>query len=101
MVILDEKVALMHPPPPYAPNPRQLAPPPPFPAHQRRPCTMLAALPAHLLLHVVYMTFLPDAGHVARQRKTLYWLSTCLRTVNRSLYIGALLASRAHCAHIP
>lgn len=89
MVVLDEKTLLLYPPPPYA------APsaPPPFPGHAppRAPTASLNTLPAHVLLHVVHDTFLCDRGRPERQRATLYWLSTCLRTVSRGLYVGAFL----------
>lgn len=53
---------------------------------------MLTALPSHLLLKVVYMTFPQTEGIdgevIERQRKTLYWLSVRLRLVNRAFYIG-------------
>ncbi|KAG9310907.1 hypothetical protein JVU11DRAFT_8768 [Chiua virens] len=87
MVILDEKY--MIPPPPYVAA-DQVAPPP-FPSSSSHRHS-LATLPAHLLLKIVYMTFLqtPWRGEtrLQRQRKTLYWLSHQLRLVNRSLYIG-------------
>lgn len=59
-----------------------------------RPVRMtFIALPAHILLEIVYMLFPytdgPDQVSVERQRRTLYWLTTSLRLVNRSFYIGA------------
>jgi hypothetical protein len=86
MVIVDEKS--LHPPPPY--NVAGAAPLPPFP-HRRQQLT-LSVLPPHLLLKIVYMTFPQtpgvDEGRLERQRKTLYWLCTSLRLVNKALYTG-------------
>ena len=88
MVILDEKTLMLPPPPPYI-DPAQVSPPP-FPTQSRVPPT-LSTLPPHLLLRIVYETF--SQGQVEKQRKVLYWLTMSLRQVNRSIYIGELLAA--------
>jgi hypothetical protein len=106
MVVVDEKTMLPPPPsyslpvtrPNLAPVPEYLHPPPfsaPF-----RPLATLPDLPSHLLLHIVHRTFpqVPDLSYKqARggQRKTLRWLTTSLRLVNRTFYIGAQLRSCA------
>ena len=86
MVIIDEKS--VHPPPPYiSATPSYL---PPFP--HRRNVSSFVLLPSHLLLKIVYLTFPQspglDQGRLERQRKTLYWLTTSLRLVNRAFYVG-------------
>jgi hypothetical protein len=105
MVVVDEKTMLPPPPsyslpvtrPNLAPVPEYLHPPPfsaPF-----RPLATLPDLPSHLLLHIVHRTFpqVPDLSYnkLERQRKTLRWLTTSLRLVNRTFYIGAQLRSCA------
>jgi hypothetical protein len=61
----------------------------PLSSYTKAPATSawrtFSALPPHLLLQIVYATF-SDAYDVEEQRKTLYWLSTGLRLVNRSFY---------------
>lgn len=83
------------PPPPYFPNASTL-PPPPFPG-EHHGAAKPSDLPPHLLLKIVYMTFPQtpgvDEGKIERQRKTLCWLSTQLRSVNRSFYIGTCCSS--------
>jgi hypothetical protein len=95
MVIVEEKCMQSVPPPPYVPNASTL-PPPPFPG-EHRGAAKPSDLPPHLLLKIVYMTFPQtpgiDEGKIERQRKTLCWLSTQLRLVNRSFYIGAHCSS--------
>ncbi|KAG2112627.1 uncharacterized protein F5147DRAFT_683751 [Suillus discolor] len=90
MVIVEEKCMESVPPPPYFPNASTL-PPPPFPG-EHRGAAKPSDLPPHLLLKIVYMTFPQtpgvDEGKIERQRKTLCWLSTQLRSVNRSFYIA-------------
>lgn len=90
MVIVEEKCMQSVPPPPYFPNASTL-PPPPFPG-EHRGAAKPSDLPPHLLLKIVYMTFPQtpgvDEGKIERQRKTLCWLSTQLRLVNRSFYIA-------------
>ena len=89
------------PPPPYLSS---TVPPPPFPGGHRG-AAKLYDLPPSLLLKIVYMTFPQtpgfDEGKIERQRKTLGWLSTHLRLVNRSFYIGVCctypLTRKAHC----
>jgi hypothetical protein len=97
MVIVDEKQFMIHPvapPPPYIASSTS-QPPPPFPHHQHRPISTLAALPPHILLKIVYLTFPQtpgvDEGRVERQRKTLYWLEVGLRLVNKAFYVGESL----------
>lgn len=84
MVILDEKVPMLLPPPPPYVEAGPVSPPP-FPTQSRAPPT-LVTLPPHILLRIVYETF--TQGEVERQRKVLYWLTMNLRVVNRALYIG-------------
>jgi hypothetical protein len=94
MVILEEEKMQSVPPPPYVSN--STVPPPPF-YGVHRGVVRLSDLPPHLLLKIVYMTFPQtpgiDEGKIVRQRKTLCWLSTQLRLVNRSVYIGACCAN--------
>ncbi|KII90211.1 hypothetical protein PLICRDRAFT_107733 [Plicaturopsis crispa FD-325 SS-3] len=75
-------------PPPYAASGN--AQPPPFPGSHRRGAYSLAALPSHILLHIVYSFFpqTPDMvnGQMEHQRRVLYWMSVGLRLVNRSFY---------------
>ncbi|KAG2135370.1 uncharacterized protein EDB93DRAFT_1331096 [Suillus bovinus] len=89
MVIVEEKCMQSVPPPPYFPNASTL-PPPPFPGEHYG--VKPSDLPPHLLLKIVYLTFPQtpgiDEGKIERQRKTLCWLSTQLRLVNRSFYIA-------------
>jgi hypothetical protein len=99
MVVVDEKT-MLPPPPSYSlthpnvpPVPESLHPPPfsaPF-----RTLAKFPDLPSHLLLHIVHRTFpqVPDLSYnkLERQRKTLRWLTTSLRLVNRTFYIGTQL----------
>lgn len=110
-MILDDK-ALLNPPPPYSydilshsnlssidrdgetassvgdNNPYHSA---------RKSKPMFSSLPSHLLLQIVYCTFPWKDGQFegdvkeVLQRRTLYWLETSLRFVNRDLYIGTLV----------
>ncbi|KAI0270388.1 hypothetical protein BC834DRAFT_861096 [Gloeopeniophorella convolvens] len=108
MVVVDEKAqAMLPPPPPYSSPSPAVRPsfvplpvpvhPPPFSAPRARPS--LATFPPHLLLHIVHRTFpqAPDKdyGKLERQRKTLYWLSTSLRLVNRAFYIACMHVLRS------
>ncbi|KAJ7177915.1 hypothetical protein C8R46DRAFT_1188069 [Mycena filopes] len=84
-MIIDEKV--LSPPPPYSK------------ANAAAPAAWrtFAALPPHLLLHIVYATF-SDAYEIEdakEQRKTLYWLSTGLRLVNRLFYTTSMNVLRS------
>src|SRR6266478_4203457 len=101
MVVLDEK-SMLPPPPSYSlprthtnvpPAPEYIHPPP-FSAPFRTLATF-SDLPSHLLLHIVHRTFpqVPDLSYnkLERQRKTLRWLTTSLRLVNRTFYIGTPL----------
>ncbi|KAF8885640.1 hypothetical protein BD779DRAFT_665717 [Infundibulicybe gibba] len=100
-MIIDEKTMLA-PPPPYLRSPAtpttpvSLAPPP-FIRSYPRPT--FNSLPPHILLQVVYLTFPQaprlDEGRLERQRKTLYWLSTGLRLVNRAFYIACMNVLRS------
>lgn len=96
MVIVDEKAFMNFPPPSYsAADGSQM--PPPFPYPRQSPT--FSALPSHLLLKIVYLTFPQMASvdeRIERHRKTLYWMSVHLRLVNRALYIGKLDASFAY-----
>jgi hypothetical protein len=84
-MILDDKVImrpLLIPPPAYCP------PSPSTPSN-------LSTLPPHILLQILHRTFpqssrIPDQGTPELQRKTLYWLSTSLRLVNRALYTACM-----------
>ncbi|KAJ3922517.1 hypothetical protein F5877DRAFT_33611 [Lentinula edodes] len=57
---------------------------------------MFSSLPSHLLLQIVYCTFPWEDGQFegdvkeVLQRRTLYWLETSLRLVNRDLYIACM-----------
>jgi hypothetical protein len=99
MVIVDEKQFMINPiapPPPYIASSHPIHPPP-FPHHQHREVATLPALPPHILLKIVYLTFPQtpgvDEGRVERQRKTLYWLEGGLRLVNKAFYVGELRLS--------
>ncbi|KAG6906372.1 hypothetical protein DXG01_014262 [Tephrocybe rancida] len=85
-----------------------LSPSPPYyvpssPSFRR---ASLRSLPPHILLHVIYLTFPrssfsssdPDTDPV-RARKTLYWLATSLRLVDRTMYAACMHILRS--AHIP
>lgn len=114
MVVVDEKT-MLPPPPAYSSVPRahpneasgspvaaESLHPPPFSAPFRKLAT-LSDLPSHLLLHIVHRTFpqAPDKSYnkLERQRKTLRWLTTSLRLVNRTFYIGMSLRS-SYFAHV-
>ncbi|KAK2460427.1 hypothetical protein APHAL10511_007592 [Amanita phalloides] len=60
--------------------------------------SLLALLPPHVLLRIVYGTA-PDLDRQEQQRKTLYWLSTNLRLVNRAFYIASMHILRS--AYLP
>ncbi|KAJ7291097.1 hypothetical protein C8J57DRAFT_209400 [Mycena rebaudengoi] len=82
-MILDEKV--LSPPPPYTKAPATSA------------WRTFSALPPHLLLQIVYATFSDayDVEDAKEQRKTLYWLSTSLRLVNRLFYTTSMNVLRS------
>ncbi|TFK60647.1 hypothetical protein BDN72DRAFT_848263 [Pluteus cervinus] len=94
-MIIDEKA----PPPPYYLSSQH----PPARSSRslsfNRPPATLSTIPSHLLLQIVYSTFLQtralDKGVVERQRKTLYWLSIALRLVDRSFYIACMHVLRS------
>ncbi|KAH9003752.1 hypothetical protein EDB86DRAFT_2798704 [Lactarius hatsudake] len=99
MVVVDEK-SLPPPPPPYT-VPRtniNRLPPPPFQTASRV-ALRLPELPSHVLLHIVHRTFpqAPDKDYsrLERQRKTLHWLATSLRLVNRTFYIACMHVLRS------
>jgi len=56
-------------------------------------------LPSNVLLNIVHKTFPqePDKDYskLARQRKTLHWLTTSLRLVNRTFYIACMHVLRS------
>ena len=60
----------------------------------------LSTLPPHILLQILHRTFpqlsrIPDQDIPELQRKTLYWLSTSLRQVNRALYTACMHVLRS------
>ena len=88
-MILDDKVIMrpiFNPPPDYYSNTSPSSP---------SPSQNLSTLPPHILLQILHSTFpqssrIPDQGTPELQRKTLYWLSTSLRLVNRALYTASM-----------
>ena len=88
-MILDSKVIMppiFNPPPDYFPH---------SPSQIYSPSHNLSTLPPHILLQILHCTFpqssrIPDQGTPELQRKTLYWLSTSLRLVNRALYTASM-----------
>jgi len=95
MIILDEKMPGLPPPPPYSPGGNTAPPafPPPFPYSSREAPT-LGTLPPQLLLRIVYLAF-PNASYMEKQRKTLYWLTISLRMVNRAFYVACMHVLRS------
>ncbi|GJE95618.1 hypothetical protein PsYK624_118040 [Phanerochaete sordida] len=91
MIILEEKMPGVPPPPPYSPG--RDAAPPPFP-HNSRATPVLGTLPSHLLLRIVYLTF-TNGSSLEKQRKTLYWLTVSLRLVNRAFYVACMHVLRS------
>ena len=92
MVVVDRKT-ILPPPPPYtlySSGQSQLPPPPVTVAS--RSSVPFPDFPSHVLLLIVHKTFpqAPDQdyGKLERQRKTLHWLTTSLRLVNRTFYLG-------------
>lgn len=89
-MILDEK-QMMQPPPAYAPTRS--------PGSSSHTVVTLTSFPSHILLNVIYATFpqtaLIDEGKLERQRKTLYWLCTSLRLVDRTFYIASMHVLRS------
>ena len=84
-MILDDKVIMR---PLLIPPPAYYLPSPSTPSN-------LSTLPPHILLQILHRTFpqssrIPDQGTPELQRKTLYWLSTSLRLVNRALYTACM-----------
>ncbi|KAG6901456.1 hypothetical protein C0995_011611, partial [Termitomyces sp. Mi166 len=73
------------------------SPPPPYVAARPRPHGSLSALPPHLLLRIIYLTFPPS--DLPGQRKTLSWLSVSLRLVDCTLYTASMHVLRS--THIP
>ncbi|PCH42945.1 hypothetical protein WOLCODRAFT_121242 [Wolfiporia cocos MD-104 SS10] len=102
MVIID-KMELPPPPPYLAADSLNL---PPFPHRREGNALRLDVLPPNLLLRIVYEVF--PRGQPEGQRKTLYWLSTSLRLVNRALYVACMHVLRStylpaynHLVHAP
>lgn len=99
VVILDEK-QMLPAPPPYKRSSESEPGLPPFPGHElspiSRPPASFEALPPHIVLHVVYQTLNPRRGRadVEYKRKVLYWMTVCLRLVNRPFYIGVCVCYR-------
>jgi len=107
MVIVDEKTIMLPPPPPYlrsttAGSSVEItngAAPPPFPVPHAAPTLM--ALPANVLLYIVYKTFPMAPGKYANesqaelQRQTLYWIAHSLRLVSRTMYIASMHVLRS------
>ena len=87
-MILDDKVIMrptFNPPPDYYSHP----------SSSFSSSNNLSTLPPHILLQILHRTFpqssrIPDQGTPELQRKTLYWLSTSLRLVNRALYTASM-----------
>lgn len=94
-MILDDKV-MMRPiliPPPAYYIPSQSSPSISSASSPSKP--ILSTLPSHILLQILHRTFpqssrIPDQDIPELQRKTLYWLSTSLRLVNRALYTACM-----------
>src|ERR1700761_5301603 len=93
MVVVDRKT-ILPPPPPYtlySSGQSQLPPPVPVASRSSVP---FPDFPSHVLLLIVHKTFpqAPDKDYsrLERQRKTLHWLATSLRLVNRTFYLGTL-----------
>ena len=116
MVVLDEKQVQLiagnnNAPPPYPGLPSVDIPDdaaavdqiddtdtssPPLPIEPWTPATF-SSLPSYILLYIVHHTMPPDslstaartrASLVERRRKVLYWITICLRCVNRAFYVG-------------
>ncbi|KAJ7507322.1 hypothetical protein B0H11DRAFT_1971193 [Mycena galericulata] len=85
-MILDDKVLVSSPPPPYT---KATAAPTAW--------RTFSALPPHLLLQIVYATFSDayDIEDAKEQRKTLYWLAVGLRLVNRLFYTTSMNVLRS------
>ncbi|KIM42011.1 hypothetical protein M413DRAFT_143034 [Hebeloma cylindrosporum] len=110
-MILDEKVIMSLPPPPYLSNRTHRTPP------SLQSTLTLTSLPPHILLQIIHHTFpqgiaaaptpLNSASYgydtarlyqdtkPERQRKTLFWLSTSLRLVSRTLYTACMHVLRS------
>ena len=90
-MILDDKVIMrptFNPPPDYYSHPSPSS-------SSSSSSHNLSTLPPHILLQILHRTFpqssrIPDQGTPELQRKTLYWLSTSLRLVNRALYTACM-----------
>ncbi|KAL5525337.1 hypothetical protein ACEPAF_9207 [Sanghuangporus sanghuang] len=102
VIILDEK-QMLPAPPPYPASESDPPPLPPFPGAEssssalNRPPATFDALPPHVILHIVNLTLTPRKGRpdVEYTRKVLYWMTICLRLVNRSLYIACMHVLRS------
>ncbi|KAJ7628625.1 hypothetical protein FB45DRAFT_41482 [Roridomyces roridus] len=88
-MILDDKVLVFSPPPPYTKASTETNP----------AWRTFSALPPHLLLQIVYATFSDannyDGEDPREQRKTLYWLTVGLRRVNRLFYTTSMSVLRS------
>ena len=90
-MILDDKVIMR---PIFIPPPDYYSQSSPS-LHTPSLAQNLSTLPPHILLQILHRTFpqssrIPDQGTPELQRKTLYWLSTSLRLVNRALYTACM-----------
>ncbi|KDR78160.1 hypothetical protein GALMADRAFT_1304183 [Galerina marginata CBS 339.88] len=108
-MILDEKIIMFPPPPPYLSS----SPTPSTPTHPSLPRRTLTSLPPHILLQIIHHTFppilapnpLPSYQNAQlqlyqdtmpeKQRKTLFWLSTHLRLVSRQMYTACMHVLRS------
>ncbi|CCM05943.1 uncharacterized protein FIBRA_08182 [Fibroporia radiculosa] len=89
MIILDEKMSTLLPPPPYSATSQ------PHQPSARRDIrrSTFADFPPHLLLRFVYEVFPREQPE--GQRQTLYWITMSLRLVNRALYIACMHVLRS------
>lgn len=114
-MIIDEKVIMSLPPPPYLQGSNRFGGSTPT-LTAGSPLT-LTSLPPHILLQIIHYTFpqgiaaaptplnsasygydtarLYEDTKPERQRKTLFWLSTSLRLVSRTLYTACMHVLRS------
>lgn len=89
VIILDEK-QMLPAPPPYTRSLSDAAAPP-FPGTEiQRPPATFESLPSSVALYIIQTLITPASvpGGVVRTRKILYWMTMCLRLVNKSVYVG-------------